>query len=647
VPTLEPLAPTLEKLGELARALAAPPVPDQPEPREARAADARLAEARSREAREVARVDAQLLEQLLNGAGEISIANSRLNQQLGLITFHLEELGQTVLRLRDQLRKLEIETEAQILHRHQAEGGDRADFDPLELDRYSTIQQLSRGLAESASDVSSLKDLLQNLSGDAEALLVQQARTTTELQDGLMRTRMVPFQQHGARLTRLVRQTARETGKLAELVIDGGGELDRQVLEKLLPPFEHMLRNAVVHGIEAPGEREAAGKPGAGTIRIAVRREGAEVVIDVADDGRGLDVPAIRRKADQLGLVPAGTALSDEQAMQMILRTGFSTADRLTQAAGRGIGMDVVANQVARLGGTLGIASRPGAGTTFTLRLPFTLAVTQALVVRVADETYALPLPTVEGIIRIPRGEYDARLQAAEPAIEYGGRHYPLRHLGQFVGLPGSRVPTEVDRVSVILVRGGEYAAAIVADEMQDSREIVVKPVGPQLATIRGISGATILGDGRIVMILDVAALVRANRAVAPVAAAPRAVSGGPVALVVDDSITMRRVTQRLLERNGYRVVTAKDGLDAISALADHRPDVILLDVEMPRMDGYEFARHVRSQPDLAGVPIVMVTSRVSDKHRARAIEIGVNDYLGKPYQERELLQAVNALLGR
>jgi chemosensory pili system protein ChpA (sensor histidine kinase/response regulator) len=647
VPTLEPLAPTLEKLGELARALAAPPVPDQPEPRAARAADARLAEARAREAREVARVDAQLLEQLLNGAGEISIANSRLNQQLGLITFHLEELGQTVLRLRDQLRKLEIETEAQILHRHQAEGGDRADFDPLELDRYSTIQQLSRGLAESASDVSSLKDVLQNLSGDAEALLVQQARTTTELQDGLMRTRMVPFQQHGARLTRLVRQTARETGKLAELAIDGGGELDRQVLEKLLPPFEHMLRNAVVHGIEAPAGREAAGKPAAGTIRIAVRREGAEVVIDVTDDGRGLDVPAIRRKAAELGLVPPGTALSDEQAMQLILRTGFSTADRLTQAAGRGIGMDVVANQVARLGGTLGIASRPGAGTTFTLRLPFTLAVTQALVVRVADETYALPLPTVEGIIRIPRGEYDARLQAAEPAIEYGGRHYPLRHLGQFVGLPGSRVPAEVDRVSVILVRGGEYAAAIVTDEMQDSREIVVKPVGPQLATIRGIAGATILGDGRIVMILDVAALVRANRAVAPVAPAPRPASGGPVALVVDDSITMRRVTQRLLERNGYRVVTAKDGLDAISALADHHPDVILLDVEMPRMDGYEFARHVRNQPGLAGVPIVMVTSRVSDKHRARAIEIGVNDYLGKPYQERELLQAVNALLGR
>jgi chemosensory pili system protein ChpA (sensor histidine kinase/response regulator) len=647
---LDPLAPTIEKLGELARALAAPPSPEPagtpPGPAAPAAAQAASAEARAREVRDLTRVDAQLLEQLLNGAGEISIANSRLNQQLTQMHFHLEELGQTVLRLRDQLRKLEMETEAQILFRHQSEAADRAGFDPLELDRYSSIQQLSRGLAETASDVSSLKDLLQGLSSDTEALVVQQARTTLELQDGLMRTRMVPFQQHGARLTRLVRQTAREAGKLADLVIDGGGELDRQVLEKMLPPFEHMLRNAVVHGLEPPADRVATGKPESGTVRIAIRREGTEVVIDVADDGRGLDVEAIRRKAIDLGFVAADTPLTDEQAMQFILRTGFSTADRLTQAAGRGIGMDVVANQVARLGGALAIRSQPGRGTTFTLRLPLTLAVTQALVVRVGTEVYALPLATVEGVIRLPRRELDERLGQPEPSIEYGGRAYRFHHLGEFLGLPHSRLPADAERVAVVLVRAGEQLAALLTDEMQDSREIVVKSVGPQLATIRGIAGATILGDGRVVIILDVAALVRQGppAGVAAVPPAPR--PAGPVALVVDDSITMRRVTQRLLERNGFRVVTARDGLDAISVLQDHRPEIILLDVEMPRMDGYEFARHVRNQPELADVPIVMVTSRVSDKHRARAIEVGVNDYLGKPYQERELLQAVNALLG-
>ncbi len=490
--------------------------------------------------------------------------------------------------------------------------------------------------------MSSIKDLLHNLSADTEGLLVQQARTTTELQDQLMRTRMVPFDQHGSRLARLVRQTAKDQGKLAELGIVGSGDLDRQVLEKMLPPFEHMLRNAVIHGLESPAEREVMGKPPAGSIRISIRREGAEVVIDIADDGRGLDVLAIRRKAVELGFVSREAALTDEEAMQFILRSGFSTADQLTQAAGRGIGMDVVANQVAKLGGTLSIASQRGKGTTFALRLPFTLAVTQALIVRAGPELYALPLPTVEGIIRISRTEFEERMARPEPSIEYGGQRYFFRHLGQFLGLGPSRLPDEQERVSIILVRAGDNSTALITDEMQDSREIVVKPVGAQLATIRGISGATILGDGRIVVILDVGALVRSSRP-APDLPAPVAEpeQKQTVALVVDDSITMRRVTQRLLERNGFRVVTAKDGVEAIGVLQDHRPDIILLDVEMPRMDGYEFARHVRNDAGLAKVPIIMVTSRVSEKHRARAIEIGVNDYLGKPYQERELLEAV------
>lgn len=462
-----------------------------------------------------------------------------------------------------------------------------------------------------------------------------------------MRTRMVPFDQHASRLARLVRQTAKETRREAELVIEGSGDLDRQVLEKMLPPFEHMLRNAVVHGIEAPAERLALGKPACGAIRIRIRREGAEVIIAISDDGRGLDVAAIRRKALDLGFIDRDMALTDEEAMQFILRSGFSTADQLTQAAGRGIGMDVVASQVARLGGTLSIASERGKGTTFTLRLPFTLAITQALIVRTGTELYALPLPTVEGIIRIMRRDFEARMAEPEPAIEYGGQKYMFRYLGQYLGLGSARLPDEMERLSVILVRAGENSAALIADEMLDSREIVVKPVGGQLATIRGISGATILGDGRVVIILDAGALVRSARP-APDMAQPQPVETAPrekVALVVDDSITMRRVTQRLLERNGFRVLTAKDGVEAISVLQDNRPDIILLDVEMPRMDGYEFARYVRNNSDTAMLPIIMVTSRVSEKHRARAIEIGVNDYLGKPYQERQLMEAVHHLL--
>ncbi len=642
-----PALPVMDQIGQLARDLEAPPSPASGGLDFGSLPSLASSEAATVDRRQLARVDPKLLEQLLNNAGEISIFHSRLSQQMSRIHFNLVELGQTVTRLREQLRGLEIATEAQIHYQHQVEGSANEDFDPLELDRYSRIQQLSLGLTETASDVGSLKDLLQNLTSDTEALLVQQARTATELQDGLMRTRMVPFHGHATRLSRLVRQTAAESGKQAELSLRGGGDLDRQVLEKMLPPFEHLLRNAVIHGIETPEQREAAGKPATGNVVITLRREGAEVVIDVEDDGRGLDVEAIRQKAHELGLLDPARDASDEEVMQYILRPGVSTAERLTQVAGRGIGMDVVASEMTKLGGSLRIDSTPGQGTRFILRLPFTLAVTQAMVVRVGQEQYALPLPTVEGIIRISRDDFDNYMAEEDPVIDYGDQRYAFRYLGQYLGHPIPRIPEDEERISLILVRAGENSAALIADEMLDSREIVVKPVGDQLSTIRGISGATILGDGSVVVILDAGALVRSGRLI-PESEIPQAAEvrpPQPLALVVDDSITMRRVTQRLLERNDFMVITAKDGVEAVSVLQDHVPDIILLDIEMPRMDGYEFATYVRGNEASEAVPIIMVTSRVSDKHRARAIELGVNDYLGKPYQEQELMEAVRHLL--
>ncbi|MEM8816225.1 MAG: Hpt domain-containing protein [Pseudomonadota bacterium] len=595
---------------------------------------------------EFARIDAELLEDLLNAAGEISIYHSRLNQQVSSFEFHVEELEQTVKRVREQLRKLEIETEKQIMHGHQDTLVAR-DFDPLEMDRYSTMQQLSRALAESANDLDSLKDLLQSLITEADSLLVQQSRVTAELQDGLMRTRMVPFERHVSRLTRLVRQAADEAGKRAELAVEGAsGELDRQVLDKMLPPFEHMLRNAIVHGIESPEERQAAGKPATGRITIRLHREGAEMVIDIADDGDGLDVERIRSKAYELDLLAPDAKVTDEEIMDLILKPGFSTAGTVTQSAGRGVGMDVVANEIKKLGGSLQISSVTGQGTNFTVRLPFTLAITQALIVRTGDEVYALPLPSVEGVARIPRAELETLLSQPEPSFQYGEESYKFRHLGMYLGGQAAQLPDEEAFVPVILVRAGEYSAALLTDEMLASREIVVKTVGPQLAGIRGISGATILGDGSIVLILDINALVRTGAPVVEIKrAAPTPTDDRPLALVVDDSITVRRVTERFLQRNGMRVVTAKDGLDAISVLADHKPDVILLDIEMPRMDGYEFASHVRNDDRAADVPIIMITSRVGDKHRARAIELGVNDYLGKPYQDAQLLEAIRRQL--
>ncbi|MCC7198118.1 MAG: Hpt domain-containing protein, partial [Gammaproteobacteria bacterium] len=598
---------------------------------------------------ELARVDAELLDAMLNNAGEVSIVRARLEQQLSLIDFNLAELSRVVQRFKEQLRKLEIETEAQVLHRHVDSAPRREDFDPLELDRYSSIQQYSRALAETAADVGSVQNLLETLTREAQNLLTQQGRVVSDLQAGLMRTRMVPFQRHVQRLTRIVRQAAAEAGKRVDLVVQGAtGELDRQVLERMLPPFEHMLRNSVVHGLETPAEREAVGKPATGRIDMSVRRDGSEVVIVVADDGAGINLRAVREKAVLRGLLAPKQEISDEEAIHLILESGFSTAVSVTQSAGRGVGMDVVSNEVKKLGGALQIETWEGRGTRFTIRLPFTLAISQALVVRSGDELYALPLPTVEGVVRILKSEVERGLADESPDFEYNGQQYRFQQLGLFVGGEAAVLPEHDTPVPVVLVRAGEHSTAIVTDELLGSREIVVKSVGPMISGIRGISGATILGDGRICIILDIGALVRSEwraRALKPPDATRR--DNRVCVLVVDDSITVRRVTQRLLERNDMKVLTAKDGIDAIALLQEQIPDVILLDIEMPRMDGYEVALHIRNDPRLAHIPIVMITSRVGEKHRARAIELGVNEYLGKPYQETQLLEAIEPLVRR
>ncbi len=596
------------------------------------------------------RVDAELLDALLNGVGEINIFQSRLAQQSNNLEANLSELDETVVRLRDQLRQFEAETEAQILHTHQDDSEARGHFDPLELDRYSKIQQLSRALAETANDVASLNELLRGLANETSALLTQQARVTTTVQDGLMQTRMVPFQRYVPRLARIVRQACADSGKSAELAIEGAqGELDRQIIERMLAPLEHLLRNAVVHGIEPREARVAKGKPEVGRISLQLQREGSEVLIQVADDGAGLDLDGIRHKARELGMLPEGATLSDGDAMELILRPGFTTAGELTHAAGRGVGMDVVNDQIKKLGGSLRIESKRDAGSRFILRLPYTLAVTHALIVDVGEETFALPLPTVEGVTRVPKDQLLELLTADDPRLEHGGLSYRLQHLGSFVGAAPSSLPDDDNFVSLVLVRAGESSAALLTDALEGSREIVVKTLGPHLVGIPGISGATILGDGRIIIILDVGTLIRSQKDVATLvqpAAQPQPAKA-ITALVVDDSITMRRVSQRLLERHGVRVLTARDGMDAVTVLQDHTPDVILLDIEMPRMDGYQFATHVRNDPDARDIPIIMITSRSGEKHRARAIEIGVNDYLSKPYQEDQLIRAITGLLGR
>ncbi|WP_269791241.1 Hpt domain-containing protein [Stenotrophomonas sp. Iso1] len=595
---------------------------------------------------EQVRVRADLLDSLVNHAGEVAIYRSRLEQQLGAFRGAMAELDRTNARLRDQLRRLDLETEAQIVARYRREH-EQADqtFDPLELDRFSTLQQLSRALNESAADLGGLQGVLDDLSRNYDVLLQQQSRVSSELQEGLMRARMVPFDGLVPRLRRVVRQAAHETEKQVHLKLEGThGELDRNVLDRMVAPLEHMLRNSVAHGLEQPAARVEAGKPEEGEITLRLRREGSEIVLEVGDDGAGLDREAIRRRAEQRGLLAANEELDDVQLDQMIFASGFSTSEQVSQLAGRGVGMDVVRNEVRQLGGSVDIHSVRGQGAMFTLRLPQTLAVTQAVFVRIGETTYAVPVASVSGIGRISR----ERFEAGQGGYHYNGEDFTLYNLGALVGHAAAKAEGQAE-IPLLLVRSGDLRAAVAIDQVLGNREIVVKPVGLQLASVPGIYGATITGEGNVVVILDVAPLVRRHLAQpqqpveTTVVAQQRHV---PLVMVVDDSLTMRKVTGRVLERHNFEVVVARDGIEALEQLEERVPDLMLLDIEMPRMDGYELATAMRADARYKGVPIVMITSRSGDKHRQRAFEIGVQRYLGKPYQELDLMRNVYDLLG-
>lgn len=609
-----------------------------------------------RASQEQIRVRADMLDTLVNHAGEVSIYRSRLEQQTASFRSTLTEHEQTVSRLRSQLRMLEIETETQIIARYHQENSDTAAaFDPLELDRFSQLQQYSRALAESVSDLVSLQTMMDDLTRQTETLLLQQQKVNAELQEGLMQTRMLPFDAMVPNLRRTLRQAATDVGKRAQLVVEGAnGEMDRNMLDRIKAPFEHMLRNAVAHGIEAPRAREEAGKNPEGTVRIQVAREATEVVVRLSDDGAGMDRDAIREKAIERGLLRPDARVSDDQIFQLTQVPGFSTAEKVTQVAGRGVGMDVVANEIKQLGGTLAIESQRGSGTTFVMRLPFTLAVTQALIVRIGETNFAIPMTSVHGVAKVEPNELAHRMADTDPLFEYAGEDYAIHDLPQLLGVHVIGSPDEGD-IPLLLARSGDLRAAIRVDAVLGSREIVVKPVGPQVSSVPGILGATIMGDGSVLMILDLAPLVRhgvARRAFEAEAAIPQAprkqdeVRVKPLVMVVDDSITMRKVTGRVLERHEFEVMTAKDGIDALEKLNERVPDLMLLDIEMPRMDGYELATAMKADERLAGVPIIMITSRTGDKHRQRAFDIGVERYIGKPYQENDLVVQINDVLG-
>ena len=586
---------------------------------------------------------------LVNNAGEVNIFQARLEQVSNNYTANIYELDQVVSRLRDQLRNLEIETETQILSRHAHEAPEQEDFDPLELDRYSNIQQLSRSLAESVNDLLSIKEILSDQVRESEMLLMQQRRISGDLQEGLMRTRMVQFNQLVPRLQRIVRQTSRELDKQADLKIVGQNtEIDSSILNRIVAPLEHLVRNAISHGIELPEQRTSLQKPERGEIKIEVVREGAEIVIMVSDDGAGLNVEKIKNKAQELGLIENGD-VPDREALNLILTPGFSTAGQVSQVSGRGVGMDVVASEIKQLGGALQIDNAFGQGATFTIHIPFTLAITQSLLVKCSNDIFAVPLASVEGVVRMSAHELKQKYSEESAVYNYADRSYRLCHLASLLALSRPQLDGADKMFPVLLVRSGKSRMAIHVEATLGNHEIVVKPLAAQLSQLPSVSGATILGDGNVVLILDVQGLVRLDSIEESGHLSPNReetiIDSQPTIMVVDDSITIRKVTTRFLERNHYKVSTAKDGVDAVQKLQDFTPALILLDIEMPRMDGFELATHVRNNERLRKVPIIMITSRTGDKHRQRALDIGVQEYLGKPYNEGQLLDCVREVI--
>ena len=608
--------------------------------------------ARNTPAKSVVRVSLERLDELVGIVRDMIIGRSAFEQRIKDLERQIEELHNTTRRLQTTSTKLEVDFEASMLNSDRPSmfgapalgdrgfGGAANGFDELEFDKYTDFHQSTREIAEVTSDTFAINTALDVLRGNLETLFEDQRRLVESLHEKLMRIRMVEFGSLASRLQRAVRVTCEEEGKKAEVVIESEAvDVDTQILDTLVEPLMHLLKNAVVHGIETPGARTDAGKAESGTIRLNVANEETHIVVRVSDDGRGIDPKAIVEKAIALGLVEreSTTSFTPVQALDLIFLPGLSTAEKLNLSAGRGVGMSIVKESIQAHKGTISIESGPGAGTTFTIRMPLPLAVTNVLIVEWGRQIFALPRKQAKQIVEVEGSE-------APGNIEIGGESFPLYSLPGRGGAPASMNPRYA-----VLVRSIDREFALLIDGVRGSEEVVVKPLGHPLDKMKGVLGAAILGSGQLVPIVDVSELVGRTAAGAQTASPvpPPAAEPEPVTImIVDDSPSVRHLTSKVIAGAGWKVITAKDGLDALEQLrtAATLPAVILSDIEMPRMDGYEFAASLQRSEEFNRIPVVMITSRSAEKHREKAFDSGVSRYLTKPYDDKELLDTIRVL---
>jgi len=581
------------------------------------------------------------IDQLINRVGEIVINHAAFEGQLGTLDDLLVELDHATRRLRRVTHDIDSQIATSPLGTTDSQGSSFEAFDPLELERYTLLHQLMRELEEVTADTDGVNKELQILADDLDAALTRERRLTAELQDGLMATRLVSFHEIETRLRRTVRRAARDLDKEVELELVGfETEVDKTILDALVDPLMHMLRNAVDHGIEEPAVRKAAGKPPTGQIALHVSRARGRVLLKMSDDGAGIDLDQVRERGVAAGLLAEGPHPGEDRLLGLLFEEGFSLAKTVTQTSGRGLGLNIVRRAVRGLQGTVRVETVPGRGSTFDISVPITLAITRALFIRSGDQEYAVPLEQISAVLRLPADTLDGL--SADGILHHEGRALSTYDLSTFGDLPETSSQTQ--RYGLV-VESGERATAMLTDGLVGTREAVIKSLGTHLRRVHGISGATIAGDGRVVLILDVIELIESEHGTyqwadaSPPKAPEFPTSDGLHVLVVDDSLSVRRVVCSFLVRAGWQATPAKDGIEALEKLAALRPDVALVDIEMPRMNGYELLSRIKSEPKWQDIPVVFLTSRSAAKHRERATQLNVDGYMVKPYREEELLQ--------
>ncbi|MBS1192025.1 MAG: putative Chemotaxis protein CheA modulated with response regulator receiver region (Modular protein) [Nitrospirae bacterium] len=606
------------------------------------------------------RVNIERLDNLMNLVGEMVVNRNKLTRQVDLIKNLRDELAFSQNRLLHEIRKFEEKYEYTMNFQapalsgpEQRPAGQSGDFFELEFDRYDDFNLLSRKLAEITNDTN---EIMIEFSGFFDSFELDTSRISTitsNLQDEITQARMVEMDRLFQLFQRPVRDLAQAENKKINMVVTGGDtKIDKTIFEIISDPIMHMVRNAISHGIEGPEERTRLGKEPGGALILSARHDGSSIVLQIEDDGRGMDPEQLRRAAVEKGFLTPGEAkaMTDGDALNLIFRPGFSTAAAVGKVSGRGVGMDVVTTQLGKINGRIEIKTEKGVGTRFIIRLPLTLAIAQALIVKVKDQEVAVPMNLVEETTRF--SDKDIQHAAGEEMINLRGSLLRLMRLNTLLTVGKLPKREEDFRYPTLILVLADKRLALMVEDIIGREEIVVKSLGDYLKNVRMFSGATISGEGDVRLILNVAHLfgeetisTKTSYVGGREASAAEAQLRKPRVLVVDDSISIRKYVQRFLDRSGYEVETATDGMNALEALAKQKYDAVITDLEMPVMHGYDLIAEMKRNPVFASVPIIVLTSRAGEKHRQKAIDMGAQDYLVKPFEEQEMIEALKRLL--